>query len=138
MPMPTCMGPPVPAWPKAGIANHALRTTSGSGGGAAFHRLARVNPTPLGGLRQAEMAARRPAVAVFPGHQGPDGCTIATQSQVLPTCGLAERGAAKLPCRRNLTTLLGNEPAGIRMINRRKLAIALVIMVLSGLAVPAC
>jgi hypothetical protein len=40
----------------------------------------------------------RPATALFSGHHGPNGCTIATQSQVLPGCGLAERGASKLPC----------------------------------------
>src|SRR5262249_54407593 len=79
----------------------------------------------------------RPAAAVFPGHQGPDGCTIATHSQVLPTCGLAERGAGKLPCRQvdDFARLRGlRDPS---MINRRKLAIALVTTVMGGLAVPA-
>src|SRR5215475_3131794 len=82
-------------------------------------------------------APARLAAAVFFGHSGPDGCTIATQSQLLPARGLAERGAGKLPCGETDDFARQRACGDPYMMNRRILAIALVMALTSGLAVPA-
>src|SRR5262245_22503136 len=82
----------------------SMRTPTGSNGMAGSFGLDASKPAAWlvsdeQGLttRSAEclLAPPRPH---FQGITAPDGCTIATQSQVLPSCGLAERGAGKLPC----------------------------------------
>src|SRR5215467_4294764 len=86
------------------------------------------------------MGVKAPArldAAVFFGHSGPDGCTSATQSQLLPARGLAERGAGKLPCGETDDFARQRACGDPYMMNRRILAIALVMALTSGLAVPA-
>src|SRR5215470_6044491 len=82
-------------------------------------------------------ALARLAAAVFFGYSGTDGCTIATQSQLLRARGLAERGAGKLPCGETDDFARRRACGDPYMINRRILAIALVMALTSGLAVPA-
>src|SRR5215470_10070029 len=82
-------------------------------------------------------ALARLAAAVFFGYSGPDGCTIATQSQLLRARGLAERGAGKLPCGETDDFARQRACGDPYMMKRRILAIALVVALTSGAAVPA-
>jgi hypothetical protein len=108
MPMSTATGAP-----NAALASQALRITRSTRSQPCQAQDASARPRQAGMTMGGANRLLAPPQPYLLGIRGPDGCTIATQSQVLPTCGLADQGADKLPCRQiddfaRATSVAGN------------------------------
>jgi hypothetical protein len=108
MPMSTATGAP-----NAALASQALRITRSTRSQPCQAQDSSARPRQAGMTMGGANRLLAPPQPYLLGIRGPDGCTIATQSQVLPTCGLADQGADKLPCRQiddfaRATSVAGN------------------------------